>query len=100
MNKLFIDIETTGLPIRKGFNNYYEPSEIKYYDTSRMIEIGYIIYDNEKNRLKKISHLIKHHDDIKINNSKIHGITQNHINKKGILIIDVLNELSAWTGLE
>ena len=60
MNKLFIDIETNGLPFYKGYNKYYDPIEIEYYNTARMIEIGYIIYDNNKNKIKKISHLIKH----------------------------------------
>jgi len=92
MNKLFIDIETNGLPQRIGYNKYYQPNEITYYDSSRIIEIAYVIYDDNKNKIKKISHLIKN-NDIVINNTNIHGITLNKTNKKGISIIDVINEL-------
>ena len=40
--KLFFDLETTGLPICKGYNEYYDPSNLKYYNDSRIIEIAYI----------------------------------------------------------
>ena len=42
---LVFDTETTGLPI---FNNrdYHDPSLLEFYDSSRVIELGYIIYEN------------------------------------------------------
>src|SRR5690348_2096127 len=58
-NKLFFDTETNGLPITKGFDKYYSARETKYYDNSRLLEIGYIIYNNKNKKIKEVCHLIK-----------------------------------------
>ena len=90
--KIFIDTETNGLPITKGFNNYYSPREIKYYNNSRMIEIGYLIYNNKNEKIKEVSRLIKP-DNFIIENSQFHGITYEKASKEGEKIEDVLVEL-------
>ena len=82
MCKLFIDIETTGLPILKKYNNYHNPNNLKYYENSRIIEIGYQIYDNDRTLLLENDQLIKVNKTI--NNSDIHGITNNDLDNNGI----------------
>ena len=44
---IFLDTETTGIPIMEGYNKYYDPKELKYYKNSRIIELGYVITKEE-----------------------------------------------------
>lgn len=92
--KMFIDIETTGLPLRKGFDNYYHPKEKKYYNNSRIVEIGYLICDSNGKIIKKTEKIIKP-VNFTIKNSNFHGITNEKANKEGIPINDALNMLCA-----
>ncbi len=89
--KIFIDTETTGLPITKGFNNYHHPKFLKYYEGSRLIELAYIIYDSNGVKLKEVENLVIP-ENFKIENSKIHGITEEICIKNGKHIDAVLNE--------
>ena len=91
-NILFIDLETTGLPLYKSFGNYYPPNFLEKYECSRMIEIGYIIYSNREGILKENDSLIKP-DNFIITNSRFHGITNEDCKKKGDSINNVLNQL-------
>ncbi len=88
-NKIFIDIETTGIPIRE-FNLYHPPNELTFYDSSRIVEIGYIVYDKHNSIVKEYSSLIKP-CGFTIKNSYIHGVTQETAQKEGKNILDVLN---------
>lgn len=92
-NIMIIDTETTGLPNMLGFDSYYNPSLVEKYDSSRMIELGYVIYDNKQRLIKEYSSLVKP-DRFTINNSEIHGITQEDAERDGKSIINVLNDLS------
>jgi len=90
-NILFIDIETIGLPNRISFSEYYSPIEITHYDSSRIIEIGYIICNNTE-IIKKVDNLIKP-NNFTINNTNIHGITHEQAENEGKSISDVLDIL-------
>ena len=90
-NTLFIDTETTGLPVTIGFDNYYDPSETKYYDNSRLLELAYIIYNDRKEMIKKKEFIITP-DGFTVCNSHIHGITNEMISNEGRKICDVLDE--------
>ena len=93
MHLICIDTETTGLPTRKGgFDEYYHYSETSNYDSSRIIEIGYAIFNSHGRIIKKVNHLIKP-VNIEIKNSHIHGITQKEAEDKGIKMYDALIEL-------
>lgn len=92
MSTLIIDIETTGLPETKGFDKFYDPKDIKYYNKSRIIEIAYIICSPEGETLKETSCLIKLTDQ-QINNTAIHGITTEMTNQNGIPIHNALQTL-------
>lgn len=89
---IVIDTETNGLPVTKGFNDYYEPTELQHYSNARIIEIGYIIYDLEGNTLAKREFMIKP-DNFNITNSNIHGITFEMANATGISMLDALDIL-------
>jgi len=88
---LFIDTETTGLPKTKGWGKYYEPSLTSYYDESRVIEVAYIIYDNDKTICKSISTIIRPNGFV-ITNSNIHGISTDDANEYGTELMEVLKE--------
>ncbi len=67
---MFIDTETTGLPTKlKG--KYAHPSNIQYYNSSRIIEIAYIIKNNNKTTQRRF--LIK--PTFVIQNETIYGIS-------------------------
>lgn len=89
---LFFDLETTGLPKTKGFRKYYDPWELEYYEPSRMIEIGYIITDNDGKEIKRNSFLVKP-DGFEIKNSFIHGIEQETAENDGLPINQVFDEV-------
>lgn len=91
MGKLFVDTETTGLPITKNFK-YHNPKNTKYYDNARIVEIAYIIYDDNDLKVKEVTTLIKPSGFI-IENSNIHGITTEDAMNNGLDISDVLEEL-------
>ncbi len=80
----FLDLETSGLPVRKGFNRYHDPKESIFYDPSRIIEIGLIVCQQGV-VISEESFLIKP-DDFTIYNSHIHGITQQEAEMNGLPI--------------
>tara|TARA_B110000208_G_C11771430_1_gene430422 strand:+ start:73 stop:645 length:573 start_codon:yes stop_codon:yes gene_type:complete len=84
-NILIFDTETTGLPKRKSFDQYHDPKKLKYYDSSRVIEIGYIIYNENGEKIKENCFLIKP-NNFKIENTHIHGISQIDADLNGIEI--------------
>ena len=89
--KLVLDLETTGLPICRGFMSYYDPKEFDKYDTSRIVQLAYIKIDPMNIEVKSYTSLIKP-TDFKIENSHIHGITQEKA-EQGKDFLDVLNEI-------
>jgi DNA polymerase III epsilon subunit-like protein len=94
MKILFIDTETTGLPTTAGWDKYYPPSELEYYENARLIEFACILYDTEtKEIVHEYSTLVKP-VQFTIRNSHIHGITTEEAFEKGIYVEDVL--ISIW----
>ena len=93
MHKIIVDIETTGLPIRYNGKSA-NPSILKCYDSSRIVELGYYIIDMNNNIIKESEFLIKP-DNFIISDEvvKIHGITQDRALKEGKPIKNVLNKL-------
>jgi DNA polymerase III epsilon subunit-like protein len=89
-NTLVFDLETTGLPITKSFNKYHQYNKLAYYNDSRIIEIGYIVFDSYNIEIKRKEFLIKL-PNISITNSHIHGIIDDMCNN-GSNINDVLDE--------
>jgi DNA polymerase III epsilon subunit-like protein len=94
MSTLIIDIETSGLPKRKGYGQgNYDPKLIKYYENARIIELAYNIIDDENNILHSFDSLIIP-DGFDITNTQFHGITSEECNMSGKLMTDVFEIIS------
>ena len=91
-NNLFLDIETSGLPQQLGYNKYYPPHELLRYNSSRIIELGYIIADDYGTVLKKYESLVIP-DNFTITNSRFHGITDKMCKEKGLTMIQNLKNM-------
>jgi|SaaInlV_125m_DNA_1040241.scaffolds.fasta_scaffold06629_1 DNA polymerase III subunit alpha len=83
---LFIDTETNGFPNAKNLNlkwgDYPFYKLLDRYNNARIVQLSYMITDNEFNQIELIDHIIKR-DNFDINNSVFHGIT-NDISDNGI----------------
>lgn len=88
--KIILDLETNGLPEKKG-NDFYNPSDTLKYENSRIVQIGYIMIDNSNEIIARKSFLVK--PTFEITNSNIHGITKETALKYGLDIEDILRIL-------
>lgn len=88
---MVVDTETTGLPERPTFGGYYPYTETQKYDCARMIQICWAIYDDDK--LEEIHDYLIKPNGFVINNSHIHGIT-NQMAKNGYNLNEVLLKFS------
>ena len=91
---MFLDTETNGLPELRGWGIYHEPMFLSYYDNSRIIELAYIIYNDDKTISKSVNYIIRP-DGFVINNSEIHGITTDDAREYGIDIQEVFEEFES-----
>lgn len=95
MSILIFDTETTGIPERKSYNGYYSYTETQKYDSSRVIELGYMIFsfniETQKWFQTKASNFIIHPNGFKIENEHIHNITHEYALDNGLKISEVLN---------
>ena len=94
---LVFDIESTGLPARKGFDEYFPYTDLKKYDRSRIVSIAWCKYSKKGILLESKYFVIKPIDFIINNKSKateINGITSEMANETGIEFTEILDELS------
>jgi DNA polymerase III epsilon subunit-like protein len=78
---LVFDVETTGLPSKRKAL----PFQFEFYEKARMIEIGYLIVNNDNGKIiKEVSSLIKHDTFLTVTNSFIHGITTEMLLMDGV----------------
>jgi DNA polymerase III epsilon subunit-like protein len=89
---MILDVETSGLPIVKRFNVYHSPKYLKYYEKSRLVELGYSMYSIDKEKISDTTTLIKP-DDFTITNHDIHGITHENAKTNGVLISNAFSKL-------
>ena len=96
MTYLVFDIETTGIPARKGFNQYFPYTQLTKYDRSRIVSIAWCVYTKTGVLLKSLYYLVKP-VDFKIDDSsiatKINGITLERANADGIEFMDIMKYL-------
>lgn len=78
MSVLIFDTETTGLPKFNDKRGYYSPKNFEMYDSGRIVEMGYRILSLETNDLRVQFNSYIHHENLDIQNSHIHGITNEH----------------------
>lgn len=89
MNELFIDIETSGLPMYELGKLPHYKNLIKY-ENCRILEICIVLFVDKK--LKTFFHKIIN-VDFNIENSIIHGITNDISKEKGSLFKDIYIEI-------
>lgn len=86
INLMVLDTETTGFPLSR------DPKEFEKFNSARLIELGYIVFDKTGQDINKYDNLIKP-DNFMITNSFIHGIKQEDALKNGKNISEVLDQL-------
>ena len=94
MNTIHIgfDTETNGIPEMLGYKKFYNPKDIYKYNTSRMVQIAYQIYNGDMTKLlDEKNYLIKPNGFVNMN-TEFHGITYEKAMKEGRELKDVLNE--------
>lgn len=93
MTTIFIDTETSGLPKTKGWDNYYDYTDVDKYATSRLVQICWIICEGKEISTKKVYLIRPDGFTIPEATTKIHGISDEHANVHGHLLEAVLKEL-------
>jgi DNA polymerase III epsilon subunit-like protein len=86
---LIIDTETNGLPITRGFNDYYPYTDNTKYNSARLVQLSWRIIDEQFNEVCFKDFIIKR-DRFKIKNSQFHGITNEISDQKGQDFNDVI----------
>ena len=88
MKYLTFDTETTGLP-KSRWGKIGDSSNWPY-----ILQLSWILYDNETNRLFKSNDIIKLDDDVDISveSINVHGITRKRSQQDGIPIKHAINK--------
>ena len=88
---LIIDVETTGLPLCGmlpfGENPPYE--ELDKYNNARIVQISMMICNEQLEYIEMFDFIIKN-DEYNIENSNIHGITNEISQEKGYIFTEVI----------
>lgn len=82
---LGFDVETTGLPIRKGFNQYHSYTDTHAYDTCRIVQLAFASCDTSGNIIQTHNYIIKPKDWPSIDPQalELHGITTKSAEENG-----------------
>lgn len=80
MKAIAIDIETTGLPSRMGWNKYFSPEQTRYYDQSRVISLAIVSDDFTKYSLIRPLGTFKNN----LIAFETHGISEEKIKAEGM----------------
>lgn len=92
MNYFIIDLETTGLPKTKGWNNYYSYTDYDKYNSCRAVEIAWIILDNKFQKVSEHQYIIKPNGFV-IPNSNFHTVTEERAQNEGMRFEEILTIL-------
>lgn len=99
MKVLFIDTETTGLPKRKGgFDTYHDPQQVKYYNSSRLVQLSVLLYnvtDTEMIFDSKYTCIIQP-NGFDITNADFHGITNEIATNNGVPFNHAMSTLQTF----
>jgi DNA polymerase III epsilon subunit-like protein len=91
MYKICLDTETHGFPVRID-GKFPEYKELKSYDFSRLLQVSWILTIGNVIHFEK-NYYVKIDKSMKIENSHIHGITNEICEQKGIDISLILKDL-------
>lgn len=89
---VFLDIETSGLPLMIGFNKYHDYKRLDMYASSRVIQLALSIYDDSK--LVETHNVIIKPLGYEIKNSEFHSITHEHALVYGVNMFELRDILS------
>lgn len=101
MTTIFFDTETTGLPganlPKLPFGTYHSPSNLRAFDTARLVQIAWIVQDPSGVELKREDHIIKPNGEYPIPSDvvKFHGITTEIAEARGEERIKILSMLAS-----
>lgn len=92
---LIIDTETTGLPNCKGlsFGHFPAYDKLDHYDNARIVQISMMICNEKFEQITLLDFIVKREGFV-IENSKIHGITNDISDEKGIPFSNIVPFLS------
>lgn len=88
---LVFDTETTGFPLRR----YAPPASFHNWDTSRLIEIAWFIFDPETHEKVDSRQFLIKPNSFYIPNADFHGITQEIAMRDGVPLADVFDALKS-----
>ena len=74
MSFLLLDVETTGLPSQIRYGVYHDPKQLQHYGSARIVQISWMVCDEQLQPLKHITHIVKP-DGFTIPPSAYHKIT-------------------------
>jgi DNA polymerase III epsilon subunit-like protein len=92
--KIFLfDLETTGLPIRKGFDEYYPYTSNKHYESARIVQLAYCIFVVGQTSTPVIVNYFRKPEQFTVSSeaSNIHGLTQEFLIKNGVSFQTIIN---------
>jgi DNA polymerase-3 subunit epsilon len=98
---LVFDTETSGLPKRAGFEKLMPAWDIKSYDTCRVIQLAWAVYNQDGYMIRKKSVYIKP-DGFTLNDASansVHNITMDTLLAEGVPIKQALREFERELGL-
>ena len=98
MKFIVLDVETTGFPVKLGWDKYYPPDHLKMYDPARVVSIAWAIVDSDTESQLVAKYYVIKAGDFKIDDksvaTSIHGITH-AISARGTTMKVVLEDLYA-----
>ena len=93
---LVLDLETTGLPKMRGFNQFFAPHRTSYYDSGRIVQIAWQILSVDGDVLHRRSLYVKPSGTFCMNPvaQSIHKITTQHLQNHGGALEEALELLT------
>jgi DNA polymerase III epsilon subunit-like protein len=88
------DLETSGLPITKGFAQYYPYTENEYYDSSRILQLAYTVFhigvESPENIPIHSYYRKPEQFTISEESFEVHKLSTDFLNQKGLSMAEIL----------
>lgn len=88
---MIIDTETTGIPLTLGYSRYYDYKDSEKYDTSRLVQLAWMVFDEKNNEITRKCYVIKPYG-FKIPDNMIHGISNKYAINNGYTLYYILKQ--------
>jgi DNA polymerase III epsilon subunit-like protein len=94
---LIVDTETTGLPITRGYDQYFAPHVLECYESSRLLQLSWVLCARSDDLAVLDTHDVIVHPagQFEVRNHSIHGITQARAEACGVPVTQALAALLA-----